>query len=72
MDICLTTRRFDAVLKLAEEIDSKHLAMTPRTSELLVLTALKMRDVFLLNEFLNDGVQMTEKLMEQIEGFLAR
>ena len=72
MDVCLTTRRFDAVLKLAEEIESKHLAMTARTSELLVLTALKMRDVFLLNEFLNDGVQMTEKLMEQIEGFLAR
>ncbi|QDZ20454.1 hypothetical protein HOP50_04g29710 [Chloropicon primus] len=76
MDVCLTNRRFDAVLKMAEEIESKGLQFTARTGELLVLTALKMRDPYLLNDFLKlyqkQGMSMTEKLMEQIEYFLGK
>ena len=76
MDICLTNRRFDAVLKMAEEIEARNMDFTARTGELLVLTALKMRDIYLVNDFLKmyakREMMMTERLMEQIEYFLGR
>ena len=76
MDICLTNRRFDAVLKMAEEIEARNMVFTARTGELLVLTALKMRDIYLVNDFLKmyakREMMMTERLMEQIEYFLGR
>ena len=76
MDICLTNRRYDAVFKMSEEIENNKLDYTPRSIEILIHAAMRVRDVYLINDFLalsdRHGLPVTENLLKQVNNFIAR
>ncbi len=76
MDICLTNRRYDAVFRLSEELEEKGLKYTSRTIEILVHSAMRVRDIYLIHDFLkialSQGLLLTENLLQQVDRFLSK
>jgi pentatricopeptide repeat protein len=76
MDICLQNRRYDAVFKMLEELEDRGIKMKSKTCEILLIAAMRRRDVYLVNDFLKlyqrEGLNMTAYLVSQVEDFLAK
>ena len=74
MDICLQNRRYDAVFKMLEELEDRGIKMKSKTCEILLIAAMRRKDVYLVNDFLKlyqrEGLSMTAYSVSQIEDFL--
>jgi hypothetical protein len=61
---------------MLEELEDRGIKMKSKTCEILLIAAMRRRDVYLVNDFLKlyqrEGLNMTAYLVSQVEDFLAK